>query len=239
MRLLAAPRVIAPKVIGVLVLLMLPLSVLELGAVAVSPPVKTKVPPAVPKVKVPVLIKVTASVIVPVLAFRAKLYACAAVFKVVAVRAPLKAIVPVVLVRVTIEAPTVPLKVVPPECVIARVPTFDTEEPAISAPATPPVAKVKLKPAPVTAPIDRSAAFVVAFVLIVVSAPSVIGPKVIASLLLLIVPLSVEALGADAVKPPLKVKVPPLAPKARVPLLLKVTALVIVPVLAFRATLYA
>ena len=91
-----------------------------------------------------------------------------------------------------------------------------------------------------TAPIVRSATLIaVAFVLIEVSAPSVIGPKVIASLLLLIVPLSVEELGADAVKPPLKVKVPPLAPRARVPLLLKVTALVIVPVLAFRARLYA
>ena len=106
-----------------------------LGASAVKPLVKTKVPPAVPKVKVPVLIKVTASVIVPVLALRARLYACAAVFKVVAVRAPLKAIVPVVLVKVTIVAPTVLLKVVPPELVMVRVPTFDTEEPLISAPA--------------------------------------------------------------------------------------------------------
>ena len=111
----SAPKVIAPKVIGALVLLIVPLSVLALGAVAVSPPVKTKVPPLAPRVKVPVLLKVTASVIVPVLALRAKLYACAAVFKVVAVRAPLKVIVPVVLVKVTIEAPTVPLKVVPPE----------------------------------------------------------------------------------------------------------------------------
>ena len=144
---------------------------------------------------------------------------------------------PVVFERVTVEAPTAPLKVVPPELVMVRVPTPDTEVPVISAPETPPVAKVKLKPAPVTAPIDISAAFVVAFVLIEVSAPSVIGPKVIASLLLLIVPLSVEALGADAVKPPLKVKVPPLAPKARVPLLLKVTASVIVPELALRAKL--
>ena len=83
----------------------------------------------------------------------------------------------------------------------------------------------------------KSAAFVVATVLIVVSAPKVIGPKVIASLLLVMVPLSVEALGAVAVKPPLKVNVPALAPKAKVPLLLKVTALVIVPLLAFRATL--
>ena len=42
---------------------------------------------------------------------------------------------PTVLVKVTVVAPTVPLKVVPPECVIVRVPTFDTEEPLISAPA--------------------------------------------------------------------------------------------------------
>ena len=115
-----------------------------LGANAVRPFVNVKVPPLAPKVKVPVLLKVTVLVIVPELAFRAKLYAWLAVFKVVAVRAPLKAIVPVVLVSVTVVAPTVPLKVVPPELVIVRVPTPDTEEPAISAPATPPVANVKL-----------------------------------------------------------------------------------------------
>ena len=144
MSVLAVPRVIAPKVIGALVLLIVPLSVLELGAVAVSPPVKTKVPPLAPRAKVPLLLKVTASVIVPVLAFRARLYAALLVFSVVAVSAPLKAIVPVVLVSVTVVAPTVPLKVVPPELSIARVPTPDTEEPVMSAPATPPVAKVKL-----------------------------------------------------------------------------------------------
>ena len=155
----------------------------------------------------------------------------------VAVKAPLKAIVPVVLVSVTVVAPTAPLKVVPPECVIVRVPTPDTEEPAISAPVTPPVAKVKLKPAPVTAPIDISAAFVVAFVLIEVSAPRVIAPKVIRELVLLIVPLSVLALGAVAVNPLVKARVPPLAPSAKVPVLLKVTASVIVPVLALRARL--
>jgi len=44
-----------------------------LGASAVKPLVKVKVPPLVPSVKVPVLLKVTASVIVPVLAFRARL----------------------------------------------------------------------------------------------------------------------------------------------------------------------
>ncbi len=61
------------------------------------------------------MLKVTALVIVPVVAFSARLYACAAVFKVVAVNAPLNAIVPVVLVRVTVVALTAPLKIVPPE----------------------------------------------------------------------------------------------------------------------------
>ena len=39
-----------------------------------------------------------------------------------AVRAPLNAIVPVVLVRVTVAASTAPPKVVPPELVMVRVP---------------------------------------------------------------------------------------------------------------------
>ncbi len=140
----SAPKVIALKIIASLLLLIVPLSVEALGADAVRPPLKTKVPPLAPRAKVPLLLKVTALAIVPVLAFRAKLYAWLAVFKVVAVRAPLKAIVPVVLVRVTVVASTAPLKVVPPELVMVRVPTPDTEEPLISAPATPPVANVRL-----------------------------------------------------------------------------------------------
>ena len=63
---------------------------------------------------------------------------------VVAVSAPLKAMVPVVFVRVTVVAPTVLLKVEPPEWVMVSVPTPETDEPLISAPATPPVAKVRL-----------------------------------------------------------------------------------------------
>ena len=63
---------------------------------------------------------------------------------VVAVSAPLKAIVPVVLVRVTVVAPTVLLKVVPPELVIVKLPTPATDVPEISAPAMPPVARVRL-----------------------------------------------------------------------------------------------
>ncbi len=83
----------------------------------------------------------------------------------------------------------------------------------------------------------KSATFVVATVLSVVLAPKVIGPKLIASLLLAILPFKVDTLGAVAVKPPLKVKVPPLVPKLKEPVLLKVTALVIVPVLALRSKL--
>jgi len=156
---------------------------------------------------------------------------------VVAVSAPLNAIVPVVLVSVTVVAPTVLLKAVPPELVIVRVPTPATDMPEISAPATPPVARVRLLVAPVTAPMVRSATFVVALVLSVVAAPKVIAPKLIAALVLLMVPLMVRALGAVAVKPPVKAKVPPLAPSVKVPVLLKVTALVIVPVVAFSARL--
>ena len=155
-------------------------------------------------------------------------------FKVVAVRAPLKVIVPVVLERVTVVAPTVPLKVVPPELVMMRVPTPDIEEPLISAPATPPVAKVKLKPAPVTAPIVKSATSVVAFVLRLLAAPKVIAPKVIGALVLLIVPLIVLELGAVAVKPPANVKASvALLPKYSAPEVPKVVALVILVVLPY------
>ena len=118
----SAAKVMAPKVIGALVLPIVPLSVLALGAVAVIPLVKARVPPLAPRAKVPLLLKVTASVIVPVLAFRARLYAALLVFSVVAVSAPLKVIVPVVLERVTVAASTAPPKVVPPELVMVRVP---------------------------------------------------------------------------------------------------------------------
>ena len=51
-----------------------------------------------------------------------RLYPAAAVFNVVAVRAPLKAIVPVVLVKVVVVSLTVLVKVVPPELVTVKVP---------------------------------------------------------------------------------------------------------------------
>ena len=52
-----------------------------------------------------------------------------------------------------------------------------------------------------------------------------------------IVPERNLVLGDSAVKPLLKTRVPPLAPKVKVPVLLKITALVIVPVVALSARL--
>ena len=63
----------------------------------------------------PVLAKVTALVMVPVEPLSWRLYPAAAVFNVVAVRAPLKAIVPVVAVKVVVVSLTVLVKVVPEE----------------------------------------------------------------------------------------------------------------------------
>ena len=99
------PKLITP----VPAALTVPLIVLELGDVAVTPPVNAVVPT---KVRVPVLEKVTAFVIVPP-ALIATLYPAAAVLSVVAVKAPLNVIVPVVAVNVTVEALTVLENVVP------------------------------------------------------------------------------------------------------------------------------
>ena len=77
----------------------------------------------------------------------------------------------------------------------------------------------------------------VALVFSVVFAPKVIAPKVIAPLVELIVPFKVVADGLDAVIPPAYDCVPPLSPNARLPVLLNVTALVIVVSVAFNARL--
>jgi len=72
----SAAKVMAPKVIAVLVVLITPLRVLMVGLVAPAaaiPPVYVCVPPALPKASVPVLRKDTALVIVPVLPLSAKL----------------------------------------------------------------------------------------------------------------------------------------------------------------------
>ena len=83
---------------------------------------------------------------------------------------------------------------------------------------------------PVTAPIVMSPVVSLAFVLIVVLAPSVTAPKLMASLELLISEAKVTVPFVVSVNPPLKVKASLEAlPKLRVPVLSKVTALVKVP----------
>ena len=68
---------VVPKLMALVELLaaIVPAKYLVLGAIAVRPLVKVKVPapPLAPNVKVPVFLKVTASVIVPLAALRAKL----------------------------------------------------------------------------------------------------------------------------------------------------------------------
>ncbi len=181
--------------------------------------------------------------------------------RVVAVNAPSNAIVPVVLVSVTVVALIAPLKVVPPELVIVTVPIsvpmvletvtapvvlivrFDTVLPAVPAiddrliAFAIPVPKVNVTP---------SASVVAPKVMVPVELPPTVVfadtltgvvPKFSTPLEAAIVPAKVFTLGAVAVKPPVKLKVPLLAPKVKVPVLLKVTALVIVPVVALRARL--
>ena len=180
---------------------------------------------------------------------------------VVAVTAPLKVIVPVVLVKVTVEAETVLLNVVPPELVIVMVPISVPMAPlTVTAPV---VLMVRFELVPLAVPVtdDRLMALampvptvsvtpsakvaapkvmlpvevppMVAFALTVTGAPKLRTPVPAA----VIVPATVIPLGAVAVRPPVNAKVPPLVPKVTVPVLLKVTALVIVPLAAFRATL--
>ena len=71
-RVAAAPNVVTPNLISASALVKLPFKVTE-GTVEMKPPVKVCVPPSVPKLKVPILLKVTALVIVPVLAFNTRL----------------------------------------------------------------------------------------------------------------------------------------------------------------------
>ena len=176
--------------------------------------------------------------------------------------------VPVVAVNTTLAmrselVPTAPLKVVPPELVIVRVPI---SVPMVLLTATAPVVlivRLEAKPEAVPAtelrlialamPVPRVkvtlSAKVVAPRLIapVAVPPSAVVAKmltgVVAKLITLVVLLAAIVpdryfvLGAVAVKPLVKVKVPPLVPKVKVPVLLKVTASVIVPELALRARL--
>jgi hypothetical protein len=125
------PNVTAFKSIAAALVSTVPLTVVVL-AVDVTPFVNTLVPT---KVTPPVLEKVAAFVIV-LPAFKATIYPCDVVFNAVAVNAPLNAIVPVVLVKVTVPAATLPLKLVPAELAIVKLPLPAKLEPAIK-PAVP------------------------------------------------------------------------------------------------------
>ena len=112
-----------PKLIAALLLFSVPFNVMADGAVATKPPAKLNVPSDAPRVKVPVWLKVAASVTLPLLAFKARLNALLALLKLGVVKAPLKAMVPVVLVNTTlVTVSTVPPKVAPPELVTVKLP---------------------------------------------------------------------------------------------------------------------
>ena len=141
-------------------------------------------PPLAPNTKVPVLLKVTALVMVPVLPFSATFTTVLGTVKLAGLTAPLKLTVPPMFCRAKLPKP---LTVVPL-----------TSAPLIALP----VCKVKVYEPKVTAPKVMSPALVVALLFNVVLAPKVTGPKTMAALVLLMVPFKVLALGAVAVKPP-------------------------------------
>jgi hypothetical protein len=139
---------------------------------------------------------------------------------------------PVVLANVTLPAFTAPLKLVPAEFVIVRLPALSNVAPAI-APVVPPF-NVKEAAVPVTAPIVilLPAGVLPAVVLNIESPANDTLPKSIAPPFVATVPLIVVALAVD-VTPFVKFVVPV---KLTPPVLAKVAAFVIVPP-AFNATL--
>ena len=179
--------------------------------------------------------------------------------RLVAVKGPLKVIVPVVSVRVTALALTAPPKVAPPELAIVKVPrsvpiVLDT----VSVPMVlivrfegvpPAVPAIDERVIALAIPVPRvsvtpSASVVAPKVMVpveppprVVLAETLTGlvPKLIAPLEAAIVPAMILVLGAVAVNPLLIVNVPPDTPNARVPVLLNDTALAIIESLALIA----
>ena len=143
-------------------------------------------PNAWPKTKVPVLLKVTALVTVPPVPVNDTLFTVLATVKDVAVRLPVKLVLPPIFCKAKVPEP------------LTLVPV--TSAPLIALPVCNVRVKV-LEPSDM-APKVMSPAVLVALVFKVVAAPKVTGPKTMAVLVLLIVPFKVLALGAVAVKPP-------------------------------------
>jgi hypothetical protein len=198
-------------------------------AVDVTPFVNTLVPT---KVTPPVLEKVAAFVIV-LPALKATLYACTEVSNAVAVNAPLNAIVPVVFVKVTVPAATLPLKLVPAELAIVKLPLPAKDEPAIT-PLVPAfmlnaLLLLAIAPTVILLPTEDAPAFVVSNEDV---PANVTAFKLMAAALVSTVPLTVVVLAVD-VTPFVNTLVPT---KVTPPVLEKVAAFVIV-LPAFKATL--
>ena len=261
---LLSPKVITPVPAAVTV----PFTVIALGAVATTPPVKLIVSEPLPRAKVPVFAKVVAPAMVLVVPLMATLKAFAPALAFtdmpeVTVRLSLKLIVVVLVasVKTTVATLIAPPKVVPPELVMVKVPiSVPMAPPTVTAPV---VLIVRLEAVPLAVPVtvDKLIAFAIPVPIVKVApsakvaAPKVMLPVEVPPTVVLavtatgapkfrtpvpaavIVPAKLIPLGAVAVKPPVNAKVPPLVPNVRAPVLLKVTALVIVPVLALRATL--
>lgn len=171
-----------------------------------------------------------------------------------------------VFVRVTVVAPTVPLKVVPPELVIVTVPmSVPMLPPIVTAPV---VLMVRFEALPLAVPVTEERLMALAMpvpivkvapsarvaapkVMLPVEAPPTVelppivtpvllSPKVITPVPAAVtVPLTVMALGAVATIPPVKFIVSEPLPKVTVPVLAKVVAPAIVLELPWMATLYA
>src|SRR5208282_5441962 len=185
--------------------------------VVVSPPVYVCVPRDCPRFSVPVLAKLTALVIAPPLPVEAKFTTLAPTTSAVALTAPLNVAVPPMFCTVSVPTPLVEVAVM-----FAAIPN--------------PVSSVRLKVAPVTAPTAIVPATVVALVFSTVLAPNVMAPSTSAVLVVLIVPFSVTTPPTPVVvSPPVYVCVPRDCPRLSVPVLAKLTALVIAPPLPVEA----
>ncbi len=258
-----APRLITPLPAALTV----PPKLIRLGAVAVIPPVNAVVSPPLPKVTVPVLAKVVAPAMLLLEPLIATLYAAEPAPTVIPVDRvrlpPIVTVLPDVALVITREFASIIQLDKAPVLVIVTVPisvwklSRIVTEPVVlivileaEPPAVPlieariiglamPVPSVSVTPssnvvaARVIVPVDPPPNKVFSRTLTGVT-PNLIRPVPSVTE---IVPERNLVLGDSAVKPLVKVNVPPLAPKVKVPVLLKVTALVIVPVVALSARL--
>ena len=212
-RVVLLPSVVAPSCSAVPVVAMAPLVVVA-GAVAVRPPANVLVPPPCPMVSVPVLLNVLAPLTVFVPPVSATLNKVAAVEMLAASRFPVTVTLPPVLLSVSAPSPAA--------------------EAIVSVPVPWIVSAFVL---PVTAPVVVIAALPPLSVTLL---PSETAPRLIAALVVLIVPRRSVEEGAVAVKPAPKLLVlPPFVPIRRVPLLLNVPVPLTVFVPPFSETLKA